>query len=111
MVCLQTGDGVDHMETTNRPSRPDRLEIFWNDWGDRDDPDDHMETRLKGFEVIDIFFCKNVVLNIRCRYRKRFQGYKKISNSFLKFDHSLMRMPKIIEIGQIFCAEKRNWNT
>ena len=34
------------METTNRPSRPDRLEI--NDWGDRDDPDDHMETRLKG---------------------------------------------------------------
>ena len=34
------------METTNRPSRPDRLEIFWNDWGDRDDPDDHMETGI-----------------------------------------------------------------
>ena len=37
------------METTNHPSRPDRLEIFWNDWGDRDDPDDHMETRLNEF--------------------------------------------------------------
>ena len=23
--------------------RPDRLNIFWDDWGD---PDDHMETRL-----------------------------------------------------------------
>ena len=27
------GDRDDHMETTNRPSRSDRLEIFWNDWG------------------------------------------------------------------------------
>ena len=35
------------MEITNHPSRPDHLEIFWNDWGDRDDLDDHMETRLK----------------------------------------------------------------
>ena len=35
------------METSNRLSRPDRLEIFGNDWDDRDDPDDHMETRLK----------------------------------------------------------------
>ena len=25
----------------------DRLESFSNDWGDRDDPDDHMETRLR----------------------------------------------------------------
>ena len=25
------GDRDDDMETTNRPSRPDRLEIFWND--------------------------------------------------------------------------------
>ena len=48
--CLW-GDRDDHMETTNRPSRPDRLEIFWNDWGDRDDPDDHMETRLKGMRA------------------------------------------------------------
>ena len=32
------------METSNRPSRPDRLEIFGNDW---EDPDNHMETRLK----------------------------------------------------------------
>ena len=37
-----------------------------------------------GFEVIDIFG-KNVVLNI-CRYLKRFYIYKKINNSFLKFD-------------------------
>ena len=43
VFCLW-GDRDVHMETTNRPSRPDRLEIFWNDWGDRDD---HMETRLK----------------------------------------------------------------
>ena len=27
------GDRDGHMETSNRPSRPDRLEIFWNDWG------------------------------------------------------------------------------
>ena len=26
--------------------RPDRLNIFWDDWDDRNDPDDHMETRL-----------------------------------------------------------------
>ena len=31
------------METSNRLSRSDRLEIFGNDWDDRDD---HMETRL-----------------------------------------------------------------
>ena len=46
-----------------------------------------------------------------CRYLKRFYTYKKINNSFLKFDHSLLRMPKIIEIGQIFAAEKRDWKT
>ena len=34
------------METTNRPSRPDRLKYFETPGGDRDDPDDHMETRL-----------------------------------------------------------------
>ena len=61
------------------------------------------------FEIIDIF-CENVVLNI-CRYLKRFYIYKKVNNSFLKFDHSLLRMPKIIEIGQIFPAEKCNWKT
>ena len=49
-----------------------------------------------GFEVINIF-CKNAVLS-KCRYLKRFDTYKKISNIFLKFDHSLLRMPKIIEI-------------
>ena len=31
------------METSDRTNRPDRLEIFSNDW---DDPDDHVETRL-----------------------------------------------------------------
>ena len=34
------------METTNRPSRPDHLEIFLIDWGDQEDPDDHMEIRF-----------------------------------------------------------------
>ena len=53
-LASEAGDRDDHMETTNRPSRPDRLEIFWNDWGDRDDPDDHMETRLKGFRNVNI---------------------------------------------------------
>ena len=53
------------------------------------------------------FFVKNVVLNI-CRCLKRFYTYKKINNSFLKFDYSFLRMPKIIEIGQIFLAEIRD---
>ena len=35
-----------------------------------------------------------------CRYLKRFYTYKKINNSFLKFDHSLLRMPK----------NNRNWS-
>ena len=34
------------MKTSERTNRPDRLEFFSNDWGDRDDPDDHMETKL-----------------------------------------------------------------
>ena len=37
--------------------------------------------------------------------------YKKINNIFLKFDHFLLRMLKIIEIGQIFPAEKRDSKT
>ena len=37
-------------------------------------------------------------LNI-CRYLKRFYTCKKINSIFFKFDHSLLRMPKIIEIG------------
>ena len=32
--------------------------------------------------------------------------YKKINSIFLNFDHSLLRMPKIIEIGSIIPAEK-----
>ena len=36
-----------------------------------------------------------------CRYLKRFYTYKKINSIFLKFEfeHSLLRMQKIIEIG------------
>ena len=51
------------METTNRPSRPDRLEIFWNDWDDRDDQDDHMETRLNTRQVNFRTFEKRDILN------------------------------------------------
>ena len=42
-----------------------------------------------GFEIIDIF-SKNAALNI-CQYLKRFYT--------LKLDYSLLRMPKIMEIG------------
>ena len=62
-----------------------------------------------GFEIIDLF-CKDAVLNI-CRYLKRFYTYKKINSSFLKCDHSLLRMPKILEIGKIIPAEKRDSKT
>ena len=51
-----------------------------------------------GFEIIDIF-CKNAALNI-CQYLKRFYT--------LKLDYSLLRMPKIMEIGSIMSAEKRD---
>ena len=37
--------------------------------------------------------------------------YKKRNNIFLKFDHSLLRMPEIIEIGQIIPAEKADSKT
>ena len=50
-----------------------------------------------GFEVIDSF-CKNSVLNV-CRYLERSYSYKKINKILLKFHHSLLRMPEIIEIG------------
>ena len=52
---------------------------------------------LQEFKVIYIF-CKNVVLNI-CQYLKGFYTYKKINSIFIKFHNSLIRMPKIIEIG------------
>ena len=60
------------------------------------------EQRVLGFSQshtvpIDIF-CKNAVLNI-CRYLKRFYTYKKMNSIILKFDHSLLRMPKIIGVG------------
>ena len=61
---------------------------------------------MEGFEVVD-FFRKNVVLNI-CQYLELFYLYKKIKNIFLELHHSLLRMPKIVEIGQIISAEKRD---
>ena len=42
---------------------------------------------------------------------QRFYTYKKINNIFLKFEHSLLRMRKIIEIGEIISAEKRDSKT
>ena len=39
------------METSNRLSCPNLLNIFWDDWDNGDDPDDHMETRLYHFIV------------------------------------------------------------
>ena len=47
------------------------------------------------FEVLYIFH-KNAVLII-CRYLKCFCTYKKISNIFLTFHYSSLRMPKIID--------------
>ena len=44
-----------------------------------------------------------------CRYLNHCYTYKKKNNSFLKFDRSLVRMTKIVEIGHIFPAEKRDW--
>ena len=63
----------------------------------------------QGFEIV-VIFCKNAVLNI-CRSLKRFYTYKKIKNIFLKFNYSLLRMPKIMEIGHIIPAEKRDSKT
>ena len=60
------------------------------------------------FEVIDIFS--------KCGFKhtlisQTFLYLQENKSSFLKFDHSLLRMPKIIEIGQIFPAEKRDFKT
>ena len=57
------------------------------------------------FKVIYIF-CKNAVLNHFADISKVFNVYKKI-NIFWKFDRSLLKIPKLIEIGVIFPAEKR----
>ena len=43
-----------------------------------------------------------------CRYLRRFYTYKKINNIFLKLDHSLLRLPKIMEIGLTIPAENRD---
>ena len=42
---------------------------------------------------------------------KRFFTYKKINSIFLKFEHFLQRIPKIMEIGLIIPAEKRDSKT
>ena len=41
---------------------------------------------------------ENEVFN-RSRYLKRFCTYKKINKIFLMFNYSLLKMPKIVEIG------------
>ena len=41
---------------------------------------------------------ENEVFN-RGRYLKRFCTYKKINKIFLMFNYSLLKMPKIVEIG------------
>ena len=49
-VLAFLNDRGDYMETTTRfyrAHRPDRFQNFFrDDWGDRDDRDDHVETRL-----------------------------------------------------------------
>ena len=55
-------------------------------------------------------FGKKADLNI-CWYLKGFHTYKKTNNIFFKFHYSLLRMQKIIEIGQIVPAEKRDSKT
>ena len=44
VLLLRDSSRLLQIETTNRPNGQ-------NDWGDCDDPDDHMETRLKFFET------------------------------------------------------------
>ena len=43
---LTRGDRGDQMETVNRPDRLHTISSDRGHWGDRGDPDDHMETRL-----------------------------------------------------------------
>ena len=50
------------------------------------------------FEVIFIFI-------FFCRYLERFYSYNKTNNIFLKFHHSFLSMPKILEIGLIVPAD------
>ena len=54
--------------------------------------------KLESSEAYLLKLEKNAVLNA-CRCLKGFYTYKKINNKFLKFDYSLLRMPKIIEIS------------
>ena len=43
---------------------------------------------------------------------RRFHTYKKLNDICLKFHHSLLRMPKILEIGlKIVPAERRDSKT
>ena len=54
--------------------------------------------KLESSEACLLKLEKNAVLNA-CRCLKGFYTDKKINNNFLKFDYSLLRMPKIIEIS------------
>ena len=54
--------------------------------------------KLESSEAYLLKLEKNAVLNA-CGCLKGFYTYKKINNKFLKFDYSLLRMPKITEIG------------
>ena len=56
------------------------------------------DIKLKSSKAYLLKLEKNAVLNA-CRCLKGFYTYKKINNKFLKFDYSLLRMPKIIEIS------------
>ena len=57
-----------------------------------------LEKNLSQSFLVNDFLCKNAVLNI-CRSLERFYTYRKINNIFLKLHHSLLKMPKIIELG------------
>ena len=54
-------------EITNRLSSPDRLEIFWNDRGGGDDPDDHMETRL--YDQASYISCSTKYMQVSMRFQ------------------------------------------
>ena len=66
---------------------------------------------MKTFEISRFRSYQHIF--VKCGFKhyadisNNFNSYKKIHNSFLNFDHSLLMMITIIEIGQIFPAEKR----
>ena len=52
----------------------------------------------RGISKLFTLFGKKKVFN-GGRYLKRFCTYKKINKIFLMFNYSLLKMPKIVEIG------------